>query len=75
MGAKGQAGAVRYYVTVDGGAPRTFDMNFKTPDITVRQGAVEDWTIENRAREAHSFHIHQVHFQVVAEKWRGGQRS
>ena len=66
VGVKGQAGAVRYYVTLDGGAPRTFDMNFKTPDITVRQGAVEDWTIENRAREAHSFHIHQVHFQVVA---------
>ncbi len=66
IGAKGQAGAVRYYVTADGGAPKMFDMNFKTPDITVRQGAVEDWTIENRAQEAHSFHIHQVHFQVVA---------
>jgi FtsP/CotA-like multicopper oxidase with cupredoxin domain len=66
IGAKGQAGAVRYYVTPDGGAPKMFDMNFKTPDITVRQGVVEDWTIENRAQEAHSFHIHQVHFQVVA---------
>ncbi len=66
VGVKGQAGAVRYYVTPDGGKPKLFDMDFKTPDITVRQGAVEDWTIENRAQEAHSFHIHQVHFQVVA---------
>jgi FtsP/CotA-like multicopper oxidase with cupredoxin domain len=41
-------------------------MNFQTPDVKVRQGAVEDWTIENRAHEAHSFHIHQLHFQVMA---------
>jgi FtsP/CotA-like multicopper oxidase with cupredoxin domain len=41
-------------------------MNFKEPDITVRQGTVEDWVIENRAREAHVFHIHQLHFQLLA---------
>jgi FtsP/CotA-like multicopper oxidase with cupredoxin domain len=64
-GKRPAAGVVRYFVTPEGGTPKMFDMNFKTPDITVRQGAVEDWTIENRAREAHSFHIHQVHFQVV----------
>ncbi len=40
-------------------------MNFRRPDITVRQGDVEDWIVENRAREAHVFHIHQVHFQVI----------
>jgi FtsP/CotA-like multicopper oxidase with cupredoxin domain len=54
-----------YYITVEGAEPKVFDMNFKRPDITVRQGTVEDWVIENRAREAHSFHIHQLHFQVM----------
>ena len=41
-------------------------MNFKQPDITVGQGTVEDWIVENRAREAHVFHIHQLHFQLLA---------
>jgi FtsP/CotA-like multicopper oxidase with cupredoxin domain len=40
-------------------------MNFKQPDITVKQGTVEDWVVENRATEAHAFHIHQLHFQVM----------
>lgn len=55
----------QYFITVDGQMPKAFDMNFEQPDITVKQGTVEDWTIENRAREAHSFHIHQLHFQVM----------
>ncbi|MBV8904452.1 MAG: multicopper oxidase domain-containing protein [Acidobacteriia bacterium] len=54
-----------YFITVEGAEPKVFDMNFQHPDITVRQGTVEDWVIENRAREAHSFHIHQLHFQLV----------
>ena len=29
-------------------------------------GAVEDWTIENRSGEAHVFHMHQLHFLVMA---------
>ncbi|MGA2426403.1 MAG: multicopper oxidase domain-containing protein, partial [Terriglobales bacterium] len=28
-------------------------------------GAVEDWTIENRALETHAFHIHQIHFEML----------
>lgn len=55
----------KYFVTVEGKTPAIFDMNFKKPDITVRQGTVEDWIIENRAREAHVFHIHQLHFQLL----------
>ena len=35
------------------------------PNIVARQGTVEDWTVENRSREDHVFHIHQVHFQVL----------
>jgi FtsP/CotA-like multicopper oxidase with cupredoxin domain len=56
----------KYFVTLEGRTPKIFDMNFKEPDITVRQGTVEDWVIENRAREAHVFHIHQLHFQLLA---------
>lgn len=55
----------RYFITLEGETPKTFDMNFKKPDITVLQGTVEDWTIENRSQEAHSFHVHQLHFQVM----------
>ena len=36
------------------------------PNIVVHQGDVEDWTIENRSPEDHVFHIHQIHFQVLA---------
>ncbi len=60
-----------YFITVEGAQPKVFDMNFTEPDITVRQGTVEDWTIENRAEEAHAFHIHQMHFQLLE---RDGQR-
>jgi FtsP/CotA-like multicopper oxidase with cupredoxin domain len=54
-----------YFITAEGEQPRVFDMNFTKPDVTVRQGTVEDWVIENRATEAHAFHIHQLHFQVI----------
>jgi FtsP/CotA-like multicopper oxidase with cupredoxin domain len=54
-----------YFITLDGNLPRAFDMNFTHPDVTVQQGTVEDWVIENRAEEAHAFHIHQIHFQVL----------
>ena len=36
------------------------------PAIVTNTGSVEDWTVENRAGEAHTFHIHQVHFLVMA---------
>ncbi len=54
-----------YFITVDGKVPKAFDMNFTQPDVTAQQGTVEDWVIENRATEAHAFHIHQIHFQVL----------
>ena len=40
-----------------------------TPNITVRQGDVEDWIIENRTRGVHAFHIHQTHFILL--EWNG----
>ena len=53
-----------FFITVDGATP----VVYKTVDpqtLIKKQGAVEDWTIENRARERHEFHIHQIHFLVL----------
>jgi suppressor of ftsI len=36
------------------------------PMITVPVGAYHHWSVANRSREVHPFHIHQVHFQVYA---------
>ncbi|HYK60603.1 MAG TPA: multicopper oxidase family protein [Bryobacteraceae bacterium] len=55
----------RYYITVEGQTPKLFSMDFTNPDIVAEQSTVEDWIIENRARDAHAFHIHQVHFQLL----------
>jgi FtsP/CotA-like multicopper oxidase with cupredoxin domain len=58
-----------FYITVDGQEPKLFDPNDMTPNIVVHQGDVEDWIIENRTVELHAFHIHQIHFMLVA--WNG----
>ncbi len=60
--------ATQFFITEDGRSPGLFDPSSKEPTITVHQGDVEDWTIENRSRESHTFHIHQLHFIVVREK-------
>jgi FtsP/CotA-like multicopper oxidase with cupredoxin domain len=57
--------AVEFYLTVEGQQPKMFDMSAESPNITVQQGTVEDWIIENRSRELHAFHIHQLHFQLL----------
>ncbi|MDR3419132.1 MAG: multicopper oxidase family protein [Nevskia sp.] len=36
------------------------------PAITVKAGTTEEWVIENWTNELHAFHIHQVHFRVLA---------
>ncbi len=36
------------------------------PAITVDAGTTEEWIIENWTNELHAFHIHQVHFRVLA---------
>lgn len=43
-----------------------FDNN-NPPAIVTTQGAVELWTVQNRAMENHEFHQHQIHFQVVSQ--------
>ena len=59
----------KFYITVDGEKPELFDPNAIAPNIIVHQGDVEDWIIENRTRELHAFHIHQIHFLLV--EWNG----
>ncbi len=60
----GTNGPIQFYITVDGQQQKVFDPNEK-PVIRTKVGAVEDWTIENRALETHAFHIHQIHFKVL----------
>jgi FtsP/CotA-like multicopper oxidase with cupredoxin domain len=54
-----------FFITVDGATPTLFDPN-NPPAITTTQGAVEDWTIQNRSPENHEFHLHQIHFLLLA---------
>src|SRR5580692_12040452 len=60
----GTNGPIQFYITVDGQKQKVFEPNEK-PAITTQVGAVEDWTVENRALETHAFHIHQIHFKVL----------
>jgi len=58
-------GHLEFFITVSGQLEKLFSPN-NPPAITTKQGAVEDWTIENRTAEVHEFHIHQIHFLVLA---------
>jgi FtsP/CotA-like multicopper oxidase with cupredoxin domain len=60
-----EVGFSLFFITVDGQDPIPFDPD-NPPAITTTQGAVEEWTIENRTSELHEFHIHQIHFLVTA---------
>jgi FtsP/CotA-like multicopper oxidase with cupredoxin domain len=57
--------ATEFYLTVEGQTPAPFDPRSGVPNITARQGTVEDWIIENRSNELHAFHIHQLHFMLL----------
>jgi FtsP/CotA-like multicopper oxidase with cupredoxin domain len=57
--------ATTFFITEDGKAPEVFDPASTLPNIVVKQGAVEDWVIENRSTELHAFHIHQIHFMLL----------
>jgi FtsP/CotA-like multicopper oxidase with cupredoxin domain len=58
-----------FFLTVDGQDPKPFDPASDVPNIVAHQGDVEDWIIENRSKELHAFHIHQVHFALL--EWFG----
>jgi FtsP/CotA-like multicopper oxidase with cupredoxin domain len=55
----------QFFLTVEGATPTLFDPSLP-PAIITTQGSVEDWTIENRAQENHEFHMHQIHFLLLA---------
>lgn len=59
------ASPTNFYITVDGATPTLFS-SANPPAIVTTQGAVEEWTIQNRSKENHEFHIHQIHFKVLA---------
>jgi FtsP/CotA-like multicopper oxidase with cupredoxin domain len=59
------ASPTNFFITVDGAPPILFD-TANPPAIVTTQGSVEDWTIENRSGENHEFHIHQIHFKLLA---------
>ncbi|MGC2111564.1 MAG: multicopper oxidase domain-containing protein [Candidatus Korobacteraceae bacterium] len=61
----GTNGGTQFYITVKGQVPKLFTMD-EPPAIVTNTGAVEDWTIENHSGEVHAFHIHQIHFLVMA---------
>ena len=58
-------GFVLYFITLEGQTPEPYKMG-QPPNIVIHQGDVENWTIENRSPEDHVFHIHQIHFRVLA---------
>jgi FtsP/CotA-like multicopper oxidase with cupredoxin domain len=62
---QGTNGPTNYYLTVDGQTPLVFNPSLP-PAIVTNVGAVEDWTISNHSSEEHAFHIHQIHFLVLA---------
>lgn len=58
------ASPTTFYLTETTEQPVAFYV-YEPPPIIVPQGAVEEWTVENRAMELHDFHIHQLHFTVL----------
>jgi FtsP/CotA-like multicopper oxidase with cupredoxin domain len=53
-----------FYITEEGKKPILYSPT--DPDsVVVNKGAIEDWRVVNLDAEAHVFHIHQLHFQVL----------
>src|SRR6185437_5804964 len=48
------------------GLDTPFDNN-NPPAIITTQGTVEKWVVQNRARENHELHQHQIHFKVLSQ--------
>ncbi len=65
VGRRGLPPGNYFYITVAGQKPTLFNAN-NPPAIVTTQGAVEDWTIQNQTGEIHAFHIHQIHYLLLA---------
>lgn len=61
----GSNGPGQFFITVQGQIPKLFDA-MNPPAIVTKVGSIEDWTVTNQTAEPHAFHIHQVHFLVLA---------
>jgi FtsP/CotA-like multicopper oxidase with cupredoxin domain len=55
-----------FFMTVEGQPNHAFEPGMP-PAIVTHVGAVEEWTVQNRTRESHEFHIHQIHFLVEGQ--------
>lgn len=62
-----------FFITEEGHSPAVFNPDTGEPSITVHQGDVEDWIIENHSQESHVFHVHQLHFLIVGSRGIGWQ--
>ena len=60
------ASPTNFFITVDEATSVLFDPS-NPPAITTTQGAVEDWTIQDRSQENHEFHMHQIHFLLLEQ--------
>lgn len=60
---------IEFMLTVEGQPAVPFDPSSSLPNVVAHQGDVEDWIIENRSLELHTFHVHQLHFQL--REWFG----
>jgi len=56
----------QFFITEVGHPLQLFDSN-NPPAVTVTQGTVERWIIQNVAQENHEFHMHQIHFKVLSQ--------
>ena len=61
----GSNGPGQFFITVQGQLPKVFDA-MNPPAIVTKVGNIEDWTVSNQTAEPHAFHIHQIHFLVMA---------
>jgi len=59
-------GPTNFFLTPQGATPTLFTID-NPPATVTRQGSVEDWTIQNQAMEDHAFHLHNLHFLLLAK--------
>ena len=61
----GTNGPGQFFITLAGQKPKLYSESNPAAIVT-KIGAVEDWTVSNQTGEPHAFHIHQLHFLVMA---------
>jgi FtsP/CotA-like multicopper oxidase with cupredoxin domain len=60
-------GIFLFYLTEEGKAEALFNSNPSIPPLlTIYNNRTEDWIIQNRVNDVHTFHIHQGHFFLLS---------